>query len=362
MHGFKKAFGRTTQKIKRTVSSRSAHKDPEYDMLMQSIQIQEKTLAQFDKHVLELTRHIEGQMAIARGMAHDYRMIYAREGITTGDDDFDLVNKLVPMVERHEREHVRPFIEKCNIRVQQPIRDYIHELNEAKGGLTKQRHNKLLDFEMYRDKYNSTSSNTKSTSTQVEEARIAFESARVAFDEIDQQTKQVLRDTVIKRYTVFHPVVAELYGDILSEYYEAMAGFGHLLKSIRSCIPPETIMPEPFSWRTESDTGELDMYPTTTTTNYSNTTTTTTTALLPPNPSAVRSTPPLPSSIMSVPEHLNRDWYYLDMSNEQKGPIKVADFKRLLRSGEINTSTYVVTEGMPSWETLSNHELYKYVQ
>jgi len=362
MHGFKKAIGRTTQKVKRTVRSQSAHKDPEFDMLMHSVNQQEKTLTQFDKHIVELTRSLEAQVTIARSMIHDYRMVYSKEGVTVSatsmsrDDDHELVNQLAPIVEKMDREVVRPFIDKCSTRVQQPIREYVAELSEAKTGITKTRHNKLLDYEMYRDKYNNASTNTKFTVQQVEEARMAFENARVAFDEIDQQVKHMLREVVVKRYTVFHPLVASLYGEMLAEYYESLASFGSLMRRIRSTRAPETVMPEPFRWGGDADF-EPEPYPTTS--SYTSTTTTTT-HVLPPNPTRV--TPPVPSFGGVVPPHLNKEWYFLDANNEQRGPVAVPDLKRLFRSGEVNTNTYIVTEGMGNWEILGAHELNKYVQ
>lgn len=370
MHGFKKAIGRTTQKIKRTVSSQSAHKDPEYEMLMHAVNQQERTLTQFDKHIVELVRSLETQVSVARSTIHDYRLVYAREGVTVsatssssyGDDDsLELVRELAPIVDRLERDVVRPFVEKCAVRVQQPIREYVAELSEAKGGLNKTRHNKLLDYEVYRDKFNNASTNTKFTVQQVEEARLAFENARIAFDEIDQQVKQILREVVLKRYTVFHPLVSTLYGELLAEYYDALASFGSMMRRIRSARAPEVHMPERYSWGVESsDFGEEEITPPVS--SYSRTTTTTTTTVLPPNPTmgSGRPTPPLPFA--AVPAHLNKDWYYLDAQNEQKGPVSVANLKQLFRSGAVTGNTYIVTEGMGNWELLGSHELNRFVQ
>lgn len=326
--------------------------------MLQSVTAQEKTLSTFDKHVVEMIRGIESQMVLAKQIATDYKMVYTKESATSGasDDDLPLVAHLMPLIERYEREVVRPFVEKCNVRIQQPIRQYIHELHEAKGPLIKQRQNKLLDFEMYRDKYNNACSSTKSTPQQIEEARVAFDNARSIFDEVDQQAKQMLRDVVIKRYTVFHPLVADLYGDILADYYEAMASLGQLLKKIRSIPAPETVMPEPYNWKSDVDLNE-EMYP-----QYSEVTTTTTIvskSTSPPN--AARVTPPIPFG-QRIPEHLNRDWYYLDANNDQKGPVRVPELKQKYKSKQINENTYIVTEGMSSWELLGNHELFNYVQ
>jgi len=323
-------------------------------------------------------RHVEGEVALLRAMTHDYRMVYSKEGVAVPSttDQFELVNVVLPQVERFERDQVKPFLEKCQSRIQQPIRQYLQELNETKvGHLAKNRQKRLLDFEMTRDKYNNAIAASSSTSAvnahaQEEAARLAFENARAAFDDADRQAKQFLRQVVMKRYTLFHPLVSELYGEILSEYYDTLASFGQMLRKVKSIPEPQVVMPEPYSWGTDVEEEEEE---------YSSYSTPTpsygapqasrppmggvrmTPALpnLPPNPKA--NIPPLPNRA-AIPERLNKDWYYLDANSDQKGPVKPTELKLKLKLGHVNTETYVVTEGMANWETLGNHELYKYIQ
>ena len=353
MNSFKKHLARSTQKIKRTVASSHQHKDAEYDMLMDSVKTQEKTLNQFDKHVLELVKHLEAEMALTKNFAFDYKLIYTSGTAHDRAEDFEMVKELQQIAEKHEKEVVKPFMEKCQVRVQQPIREYIQELSEATKGLSKQRHNRQLDYEYQRDKYNSISSKTSSTPQQIEEARNLFEAAKLAFEEIDEEVKLHLREVAVKRYTVFHPLVADLFGEILSEYYEQLSSLSVLMRQLRMISPPEQIEMTVVMQKVESDYTHPEVI-------SSSTRTTTTTTTLERQPSASKMFPPPPMQQV-IPKHLDVQWYWLTDANEQKGPCSVNELKQLKLRGEVNGETYVCCEGMGNWQTVNEVYLARYL-
>jgi len=48
-----------------------------------------------------------------------------------------------------------------------------------------------------------------------------------------------------------------------------------------------------------------------------------------------------------------RQWYYLDATHEQQGPVTWADLQSMEHSGHIDGNSYVFTEGMPDWQLAS---------
>jgi hypothetical protein len=351
-----KQIKRFTQTVKRTVKSSTQHRDEEFQMLTNLATQQEKTLISFDKHVSDLVRHIQGEMEIARNCANDYKTIYMNQSNPTLEE-FPVVRELQAAIEKHQHRYVTPFVEKCHKEIQQPIRSYLQELTEAnKGQLTKQRHKKQLDYEYHRDKYTNLQSKPNSQPVQIEEAKRNYEQSKIAFEDVDEQAKVNLRQVVVKRYTVFHPVMTELYGEILSEYYTQMAQFGQLLAQIRHIEPP-TDTTEYYIEEEEQHMPSTQSYTTTTTMYPPATTTTSTRPNIPlPRPNNF---PPPPTTVL--PKHLDVEWFYLDDQHNQIGPVQVAELKKLMRSGQVNIATYICNPNMSNWESIGQHELQKYL-
>jgi predicted nucleic acid-binding Zn-ribbon protein len=344
MQSFKKHLTRSTQKIKRTVVTSHQYKDAEYDMLMNSIQSQEKQLTQFDKHVIELTKSLQTQVALIKNFSFDYKLIYANTGTTQDrSDDLEMVQELQRIADQQETNVVRPFIDKCQARIQQPIREYIQEINEATKGLSKQRHNKQLDFEYQRDKYNSVSSKTSSTPQQIDEARNIFETARLAFEEIDEQVKSLLREVAVKKYTVFHPLVSELFGELMAEYYEHTADMASLMRRLRMINAPEQVEQSMVMTRVESDSVELSRK----------------SSFPPARPSSFTSTPLPPTT--SIPKQFDVEWYWLDDAQETQGPVSIHELKNVKLRGLVNQDTFVCCDGMSEWKTANELGLYTYL-
>jgi uncharacterized membrane-anchored protein YhcB (DUF1043 family) len=339
-----KSLKRFTQTVKRTVNTSTQHKDNEYQVLMNLAAQQEKTLTSFDKHVGELVKHVQGEMQIVRNCANDYKLIYVNES-SPSFEDLPLVKEMQTMVDKHESVHVNPFVTKCQSDIQQPIRDYLQELNEAsKGAMIKQRHKKQLDYEYHRDKYNTLQSKTSSQPTQVEEAKRNYENAKHQFEDMDEQAKIQLRQVVVKRYTVFHPIMIDLFGKVMSEYYINLTQFGQLLQKLNTIqAPPDTMYTASYA----DDYSEEYSMP-----------------VVPPKPSPRSATalPPPPKNSVQIPHHLDVEWFYLDDQHNQLGPVGVADLQRLMKNGSLNVATYVCNSNMSNWEPVGQHEVFKYVQ
>lgn len=335
-----KSIKRFTQTVKRTVNSNSQIKDNEYEVLMNLAAQQEKTLITFDKHAQELIKNVQAQITLAKNCCNDYKMIYQN------DNDFtepEVVQELTGIVGKLEARETNPFTERCQSEVIQPIRDYLHELQEAsKGALIKQRHKKQLDLEYARDKYNSISAKTSAQPQQVEELKLAFERAKYAFDECDEQAKVHLREVVVKRYTVFHPVVTELFGELLAEYYIQLASYGQQMKKLKSMSAPAEPIAASYA---DSSFDAIPSQP----------------KSLAPKPALPNKTLPPPPRADLIPKHLDVEWFYLDAAHNQQGPVTVSVMKGLMRDGLIDNNSYICCEGMGTWATVGEHEVHKYL-
>lgn len=49
-----------------------------------------------------------------------------------------------------------------------------------------------------------------------------------------------------------------------------------------------------------------------------------------------------------------KEWFYLDETRQQAGPITVEEVRRKYREGTINDSSYLWCEGMKEWKKLSD--------
>lgn len=52
------------------------------------------------------------------------------------------------------------------------------------------------------------------------------------------------------------------------------------------------------------------------------------------------------------------EWFYVDQTNESKGPFAERDIDALFRANDINTSTPVWKEGMQDWEPLGKQQQF----
>lgn len=52
-------------------------------------------------------------------------------------------------------------------------------------------------------------------------------------------------------------------------------------------------------------------------------------------------------------------WYYLDKNHCQIGPVSIIALRDSWKSGNLQTSDYVWSEGMPEWEKIANLSLLK---
>ena len=78
-------------------------------------------------------------------------------------------------------------------------------------------------------------------------------------------------------------------------------------------------------------------------------------SLKPNEPTMAVSTPPagrpIPPPVMPqiAPEE-NKLWYYLDQNHEQQGPVSMVALRELWKTGRLELTSYVWSEGMGNWE------------
>jgi len=65
---------------------------------------------------------------------------------------------------------------------------------------------------------------------------------------------------------------------------------------------------------------------------------------------------PAPEPLIEDPEM--KDWYYLDLNNEQAGPVSFDILLELYENKKISSTTYVWCEGMEEWKTLEECALF----
>lgn len=71
----------------------------------------------------------------------------------------------------------------------------------------------------------------------------------------------------------------------------------------------------------------------------------------PPDSSLAQTKPS--SSYEPSPEE-NKLWYYLDRNHQQQGPVSLIALRELWKTGDLELTNYVWTEGMDKWEIVDH--------
>lgn len=386
---------------------------------------QYKALKRMYKHIDQMLTSSKVQVDQLRMLAQDTRDSYCLSGkdVHKGKkkkkkDDKHISEQLDPQMKirpvnsvllaehietianRMNEESLTPFAEKC-AQMQSQIKEYLKELKVMiKSKILKERHKRLLDYEMYERKYNALSKKPQNTSKEevrFEEAQAQYEAARDKFEEVDKQAKQEIRQVIMKRYSILYPVLVNFYGSILAEYYADKSRFARKFMEVRTIQVPEPLPYEmcainlqpPIQPYSMENAQSLPSVPCTVPTSMDE---------LPSNlyskqsilPAAVNyqqppaNYPPPPSSCVRpkipsaenddslkanvkfngppVPSHLDVSWYYIDRTGKRVGPITFQELKKLKEVGEITLYSQVYNDEMPEWMRIENHpELPLYI-
>lgn len=59
-----------------------------------------------------------------------------------------------------------------------------------------------------------------------------------------------------------------------------------------------------------------------------------------------------------IPDALEKQWFYLDADEQQKGPVDYNFLKLLFEDKKISSTSYVWSEGMEEWKTIEDCQLF----
>lgn len=292
MLSLKKHFSRSTQKIKRTIKGQK-HTDETFDLLIQTIQAEQRAIIHFEKHVNQMMSDVQSQHRLYHSFSNDLHLMYScgstssssststttsstsneallltEEEETSGSTSSssssssshsrtsELGDRVEGIAQRMNDDVVQPFLQRAKV-VLQKLEGYRIELHQCeKSEVIKRRNNRLLDFEIVERKYmaaqakvpttntsttNSTSSpspnipppptttaSTASSSSsaaadkELAELSNQYETIKLQFEELDRQAKEILRGTIMRRYTVMHDVLSEFFYEVMGQYHSAM--------------------------------------------------------------------------------------------------------------------------------------------
>jgi hypothetical protein len=236
MQALKKHLSRSTQKIRRTINQSTKHIDLDYDILISTLQQERKALELFDKHMNQMIMGIESQMNIIQSFVNDYTMMFST-GSTQFDEsrDYEIAKQLQQVADRMEQQAVKPFIAKSR-QTQLKLQEYNNEIQSLENSnIMKQRYNKLLDYEIYENKYTvlqPKASTSTSLQQEFSDSCIQLENSKIVFEQVDRQCKQEMKQLIMKRYDLVFSAVNDYLKEILSEYYERIGQLSQCLKDM----------------------------------------------------------------------------------------------------------------------------------
>jgi hypothetical protein len=74
---------------------------------------------------------------------------------------------------------------------------------------------------------------------------------------------------------------------------------------------------------------------------------------LPPSKETPSALPPESEAPKRENRFINLSWFYADMQHAQQGPVSFDELQRLWKEQKITENTYIWTQGMKEWKTIS---------
>lgn len=346
-----------SQWIKEKVGNKKGTTDPEFDQLYAKQEQLKERAASTMKHLQQLVENFHAFQTTLSFVAEDFDAIFENDNPLKKQ-----VTQLQEISKAIESEVIPPFQLHINGNdCVGKIKDYLEPFESLKT-LKKTRGEKILEFDYHKDNVQSLSEKTQKDPQALPKAKEKMNFAKDEYEKINDETKQKMTQ-LIEAKVEFNPIFELLILQLL-QYQKKVNAFLQQVNldesfekvsikreeklverkpsQIQPTLPKKTeSKPLPKSEKKE----ELEP--------------------LPMKPISLKkptqTTPPLPKEV-SVPTQLKVDWYYLDESMTQKGPIQISQMKTMWNKKEFNEKTYVFNSGMKDWAQIKAlNELHQYL-
>jgi len=269
MNAIRKHFNRSAQTIKRNIVPSGKRTDPDYDLLVKTINDQIKSLRLMNTHITQWLKMCSSQIVHLKVLAQDTRTVYSdptqkkktkkvtsssEEGGESSPEDLlcqprelKMAQMIQSIAEKQEQDVLKPFTEKCT-EIQAEIKQYLNDVKAmSRSNSLKVRHRRLLDYEMYEDRWNTVSARPRKTTKEMaihDDAKVLYMNAKEAFEEADNQAKREMREVILQRYNRLHSLLVKLYSEAMADYYDLMSTSARAFRQIGSVEPLDPLSHE----------------------------------------------------------------------------------------------------------------------
>jgi predicted nucleic acid-binding Zn-ribbon protein len=316
MKGFKRSLIHTSQLIKSKVKGHGTE-DDEYEYMAGSIDKLAKNSESLAKYAGQLIDNFHAMSSTLRFMGKAFEEMY----LVTEDQPPEEVQQLIKVAEEMDEKAIKPFQANVSKGFIDPANEF-HSLFAPIKDKHATRKKVQLEYDYYRDKVKSMSENKKgSTGTEVSRLKEKMQAYEEQYEQATTSNKNDMRDLMDRRPDSLDPMARLLLAEILvctrkmTEAVEkASAAVSNSSgKSVKSDI--------------SSRVGAMSIN---------------------------RVSKEVPQVAKEVPPQYVGDWYYLDESLKQQGPVSFQEMAKFYKKGQLNGESHIFGGNLSEWRKISD--------